>query len=645
MKSKAEPRLTKAPTRIARRSWNEELVSLIEALHGIRKECLALEDELARELAPIPEDFQPSARNLVHYLALRHRDLRELQHRLHRLGLSSLGRLEAHTLAGLDAVLRALQKLRTGKRKLPSLDHAAAISFDEGPQLLRQHAEALLGPTSGQTARIMVTMPSEAAHRYDLVRDLVGAGMSVMRINCAHDDAHAWNQMAAHLRRAIREVGRPCRTLVDLGGPKLRTGRIEGGGRVSRWKPRRDVRGHVIAPARVLVQGLSRTERPAAHFDAVLPVESGFTGAAAKNDILRIEDCRGRSRDLLVQGTGSDYFWVDSQQSCYVERGATVQLIRAGERIAESTVDEVQHVEQPLLLRTGDILIVTDDSEGGRPARFVNGQAIEATRIPCTLAEAFRDVRAGQRIAFDDGAIWGMVRNATEKHLEVEITHATPCGSKLGSDKGINLPDTELQLSPLTAKDRKDLEFAVKQADMVGLSFVHRPQDVLQLQEKLRELGGSHLGILLKIETRAGFEQLPRILLAALRCPPIGVMVARGDLAVEMGFERMAEVQEEILWLCEAAHVPVIWATQVLEGLTKKGTPSRAELTDAAMSTRAECVMLNKGPYVVDAVRFLADVQHRMMLHQEKKNAMLRKLSVSELAPLSKEKEFQVKAG
>ena len=80
--------------------------------------------------------------------------------------------------------------------------------------------------------------------------------------------------------------------------------------------------------------------------------------------------------------------------------------------------------------------------------------------------------------------------------------------------------------------------------------------------------------------------------------PPAGVMVARGDLGVELGFERMAEVQEEILWLAEAAHLPVIWATQVLETLTKTGTPTRGEVTDAAMSARAECVMLNKGPFV-----------------------------------------------
>jgi pyruvate kinase len=103
-------------------------------------------------------------------------------------------------------------------------------------------------------------------------------------------------------------------------------------------------------------------------------------------------------------------------------------------------------------------------------------------------------------------------------------------------------------------------------------------------------------------------------------------MIARGDLAVEVGYERLAEIQEEILWLCEAAHIPVIWATQVLETLVKKGIPSRAEMTDAAMGERAECVMLNKGPYIAEAVTILDDVLQRMQAHQIKKSPQLRAL-------------------
>jgi pyruvate kinase len=137
--------------------------------------------------------------------------------------------------------------------------------------------------------------------------------------------------------------------------------------------------------------------------------------------------------------------------------------------------------------------------------------------------------------------------------------------------------------------------------------------------------------VILKIETRAGFERLPELLLAAMRNARFGVMIARGDLAVECGFQRLAEVQEEILWLCEAAHVPVVWATQVLETLARTGRPTRAEVTDAAMSERAECVMLNKGPFIAEAVTLLDDILRRMSAHQDKKSAMLRPLRVARL--------------
>jgi pyruvate kinase len=208
----------------------------------------------------------------------------------------------------------------------------------------------------------------------------------------------------------------------------------------------------------------------------------------------------------------------------------------------------------------------------------------------------------------------------------VEITQARDGGEKLLSDKGINLPDTQVDLQGLTAQDIDNLEFVVQHADMVGLSFAHRATDIELLQHNLTRLNADQLGIVLKVETRTAFEHLPELLFTLLRSPNVGVMIARGDLAVECGYERLAELQEEIMWLTEAAHLPLIWATQVLEGLAKTGKPSRAEITDAAMGERAECVMLNKGPHILDAIQMLDDILQRMQGHQNKKSALLRRL-------------------
>jgi pyruvate kinase len=316
-----------------------------------------------------------------------------------------------------------------------------------------------------------------------------------------------------------------------------------------------------------------------------------------------------------------------------VTSGTVLAVRRPGHCFAECTaaVGELPPVDVPLLLHPGDTLILTRDPAPGRAAiRNQQGHVVRPACIPCTLPEVFADVRPGHRVWLDDGKIGGIVRHVQADAVHVEITQAQVKGDKLGSSKGINLPDAELHLPALTDQDLRDLDLVAAHADLVGLSFVHRAEEVTELQERLRERGGKQLGIVLKIETRQAFQQLPNLLLAAMRGPSVGVMIARGDLAVECGYERLAELQEEIMWICEAAHVPVIWATQVLENLAKKGAPSRAEVTDAAMGERAECVMLNKGAHILDAVRALDGILKRMEGHQHKKSSMLRRLHLAD---------------
>jgi pyruvate kinase len=193
--------------------------------------------------------------------------------------------------------------------------------------------------------------------------------------------------------------------------------------------------------------------------------------------------------------------------------------------------------------------------------------------------------------------------------VTVEITEAKPRGTRLRADKGINFPDSDLRLPALTAKDRRDLAFAASRGDIVNYSFVSEGRDVEALQRELAELGAGETGVVLKIETHQAFANLPQLLLTAMRRPqPLGVMIARGDLAVECGWEALAAIQEEILRLCAAAHVPCIWATQVLEEMARHGTPTRAEISDAALGARADALMLNKGPNITATVRTLRHI-------------------------------------
>jgi pyruvate kinase len=461
------------------------------------------------------------------------------------------------------------------------------------------------------------------------VHDLLAAGMDVMRINCAHDGSEVWEAMVDNLRRAQRQLGRECKIQADLSGPKLRTGAIQSSGRFLRIKPGRNLRGEVVKPARVWLTPAEAPQTAPESMAATLQMPREFLRKSRPGDVVRFRDMRGKERAARVVYSDGDSRLAELTNTAYIEEELAATLHRNGEQIGAAQFSGLPIATEPLQLAVGDQLLLTRSDEPGRTAvRDPNGRVIEPARIPCTLKEAFDAVKPGERVWFDDGKIGGIVTGNDGNMIKVEITHTNLKGSRLRAEKGINLPDTDLNISALTDKD---LETVVGFADIIGLSYVRSPEDVFSLQNHLTRLGANQLGVVLKIELSRAFENLPQLLLASLASPPVGVMVARGDLGVEVGFERLAEVQEQILWLCEAAHVPVIWATQVLEGMAKKGAPSRAEVSDAAMSGRAECVMLNKGPYIVETVHFLNGILERMDAHQSKRRTMMRRLSVSEI--------------
>lgn len=440
--------------------------------------------------------------------------------------------------------------------------------------------------------------------------------------------------MIRHLRRAEAAHGRRCKVYADLAGPKLRTGDLPAIGRMIEFKVKRDVWGRVQEPARVWLTSADAQESPDMPVDAVLPIGADLLAAIHAGDNLDIDDTRGNTRHLRVQERFGASWLAICHQHAYIREGASCALYRDETLLTHGNVGMLPEVVEPIVLRRGDRLrLIRPDAAGARAEIDDAGKTIRPAAIPCSLTEVFDAVQPGQPIWFDDGKIGGWILANDGKEILVEISRASPQGSKLRPGKGINLPDTELDVPAITDQDLADLRVLAPEIDIVGLSFTRLPDDVLALHAHLDALGAGDLATVLKIETRQGFENLPRILLAGLRRPPCGIMVARGDLAVEIGFERLAEVQEEILWLCEAAHVPVIWATQVLDTMARRGMPSRAEVSDAALSVRAECVMLNKGPYIVETVRFLDDILARMAAHRVKGLPMLRKLAVSEVKP------------
>lgn len=319
----------------------------------------------------------------------------------------------------------------------------------------------------------------------------------------------------------------------------------------------------------------------------------------------------------------------DNVKSAVRETGMACSLYfdLAGPKLRTASVQTKAKKKPHILLHPGDLLHLYREEH---PGLFDTMDTGEVPAASCSVPQIFEDVRVGESIWFDDGKIGGFIEEIHEKYLVIKITKTNPKGGKLKEEKGINLPETNLNLPSLTEEDLSNLPFVTAHADIIGFSFVRKPKDVQLLQEELEKLNKSDLGLVLKIENKEAFNNLPALILQGMRSPTLGVMTARGDLAVELGAERLSEVQEQILWLCEAALIPNIWATQVLETLAKKGIAARAEITDAAMSARSECVMLNKGDHILDAVNTLVNILERMEKHQYKKQGTLRLLKVAE---------------
>ena len=595
----------------------KELIAQLEViLEALRHE----EFKYKEVLAQVHPSYYKSARNLVHYCAFRTFDLRSTQKKLKNQGLTRLAKAEGHLMSSLLKTRFILYSL-LGDR--PTVNPKAGLSIKNGKRLLTKNTKELLGYRSkGRRVRIMVTQPTQAAQDYQMVYDMVQNGMNCARINCAHDDPEVWEKIIQNVKRASKAFGKKVKITMDLAGPKIRTGAITPGPKIRKFRPERNESGNIVSPALlVFIAEIKEDSEP-----NTVPVALDWLKKLAVGDKFTLTDTRNKLRRLKVVNIEEGQVHVHCYETSYISTGTILRCVNR--ELENGIVGELPPIEQSLILRTDDLLTITRANILGNPAIFdEDGILIERANISCQLPEVFDWIKEGEHILFDDGKIEGRIETILPDRFEVRIIRAKEKGSKLKAEKGMNFPTTSLGISGLTAKDKVDLEFISKHADVINFSFVNSKEDVEELLTELEKWDAlNKLSIILKIETRFAFDNLVEILLTAMKVKYIGVMIARGDLAVETGWDSIGKVQQEILALCGAAHVPVVWATQVLESLAKKGLPSRAEITDATASLKAECVMLNKGPYMNEVLQLLNKILSRMERFHEKNEAMLPKM-------------------
>ncbi len=554
----------------------------------------------------IDEDLgqNESLHNLKAYLNLRSKNIVDLQNRLASIGLSSLGRAQSCIVSSINQDIEMLLKILNKEESMP-IDHS--LSCDAAKDIMLKNAEIFGIYDKEFETKVMVTLPSEAADSPELISNLILGGTSVLRINTAHDDPLAWQRMAAHIKNENEIHKADTKIYVDLAGPKNRTGQI-----IKVFLP--FTIGSKREPKRVKLLPKSlegfKTQKASKGKDAIqqnasLVIDDSLYELCFNSKEIFVDDIGRRKKHVceLRHENGAIYLLADKKITIFEETKLWIdQLI--------SNLHNFELEPQEIRLFQEDKFILSKINIQGN-ANFKYNNKVFAGIIECSNKEIFPYVKIGDPIYIDDGKIGCLVEEINEIGLICNVFLAKKKGTVLKEAKGVNFPNTDLAISAITASDEENLKIIMEFADIIGLSFAQSKNDIQKIQALLFDNNKKHIAIAPKIETKTALRNLPEILEQLIRWDRFALMIARGDLAIEVGFDNLPYIQEEIFGICEAAHVPVIYATQILEGQMKNNLPSRSEVTDAALAQRADCVMLNKGPYVLDA---LTTIQHILQL-------------------------------
>lgn len=307
---------------------------------------------------------------------------------------------------------------------------------------------------------------------------------------------------------------------------------------------------------------------------------------------------------------GVDVFRLNFSHGEHEDHELRCRAIRSVEQEVGRPIGILMDLQGPKI-RIGTLASAPVKLETGRTIRFrLSPEPGDGYEIPLPHPEVFRNVLPGHILMIDDGKLRLEVSRCETERFEARVV----VGGPLSDRKGVNLPNTELSISPLTDKDRSDLEFGLSLGvDWIALSFVQRPADILEAQSLIK----GRAGIMAKIEKPAALDHIEDIVALV-----DALMVARGDLGVEIPPEEVPGKQKELVRLCRMAGKPVVIATQMLESMIKSPSPTRAEASDVATAIydSADAVMLSaesaSGAYPVEAVTMMDRIISRTESHK-----------------------------
>ena len=568
----------------------------IEKMQFIYDELSAIHQVILERRTEV-ESCKPhlhSCLNMQDFLSLKKFDLTMLQQALVDIGFSSLERSHFYLLYTIEKQLESLALLLgyppIGISHEPSPEDVYASMQRRGTFLKSHH---------GSANSVMITLPSEAAENPALIKNLTTRNIDIVRINTAHDSLSQWQSMA----KIVQEINQstrqnnPLKIYVDLAGPKIRTGKIK---LVTEpLKIRSD--GHcMLLLTRKKLQDISLPNNVCGQ----CVVEEHWFNKRRKGEKILLTHPELKNRKLRINKIDEKGLWLSFDKKLLIDEESQFEIL--DKKKDQSAIIDLPQREQEIRLFVGNLLWLRSDSSV--IGHLCEDETVAKAEIACSNTDIFDFIDIETPIYIDDGKIGFRVIEKSDLGVLCRVEHAKPNGVILKGEKGINFPETNLDIEAVTPLDKQNLKSVIAFADIIGISFTQKASDVAEVKTILQENNKELIGLVAKIETKKGVQRLPFILMELFSWQHSGVMLARGDLAIEVGFENLPRIQEEILELCEAAHTPVIYATQILENMMKKNLPSRAEVIDASMAQRADCIMLNKGLFAVETIDILGKI-------------------------------------
>lgn len=535
-----------------------------------------------------------SCMNMQDFLSLKKFDLTMLQKALVDIGFSSLEWSHFYLIYTIEKQLQVLGNI-LGYSPIQ-------ISKEPSPQdvyaSMQQRSRFLKSHESCENS-VMVTLPSEAAEDPAFIQGLAARNIDIVRINTAHDSLPQWKKMAQIVKRINQTVRQenPISIYVDLAGPKIRTGEIQ------QVTVPLKIRPNEHSMLLLTTKKLQESTLPNNICNQCIVVEHWFN-KRRKGEKVLLTHPELKNRKLHIKKIDEKGIWLDFDKKLIIDQESRFEI--QDNKKDQTPIYNLSQIEQEIRVFIGNYIWLRSDCSA--IGHLLEEGTVAKAEIACSSEEIFDFIEIEAPLYIDDGKIGLRVTEKTDYGVLCRVEHAKPNGSVLKGEKGINFPETNLDIGAVTHLDKQNLRAVIGFADIIGISFTQKASDVAEVKSILQENNKELTGLVAKIETKKGVQRLPFILMELFSWQNSCVMIARGDLAIEVGFENLPRIQEEILELCEAAHTPVIYATQIMENMMKKNLPSRAEIIDASMAQRADCIMLNKGLFAVETIDMLGKI-------------------------------------